>query len=101
MWHFLIGPQIDPKMLKMSDTWQPLVLPHQHVDMSWLTLTWLTKLCLAITSSSGLRLTNRLHRWKYFDTLFVMMPIFLSFDGFDFFSLSLSAEAILSFVRYF
>jgi hypothetical protein len=26
MWHFLIGPHVDLKMPKMSDTWQPLVL---------------------------------------------------------------------------
>jgi hypothetical protein len=32
-WHFLIGPYFILKMSKMSDTWQPLVLPHQHVDV--------------------------------------------------------------------
>jgi hypothetical protein len=32
-WHFFIGPRIDPKNPKMSDTWQPLVLPHHHVVM--------------------------------------------------------------------
>jgi hypothetical protein len=33
MWHFLIGPHVDLKMSKMSDTWQYLVLPHHHVDV--------------------------------------------------------------------
>jgi hypothetical protein len=33
-WHFLIGPHVDLKMSKMSDMWQPLVLPRHHVDMS-------------------------------------------------------------------
>jgi hypothetical protein len=32
-WHFLIGPHVDLKMSKMSDMWQPLVLPHHHVDV--------------------------------------------------------------------
>jgi hypothetical protein len=33
-WHLFIGPRIFPKSPKMSDTWQPLVLPHHHVDIS-------------------------------------------------------------------
>jgi hypothetical protein len=32
-WHDPIGPRIDPKMPKLGDTWQPLVLPHHHVDI--------------------------------------------------------------------
>jgi hypothetical protein len=33
-WHFLIGPHVDLKMSKTSDTWQPLVMPHHHDDVS-------------------------------------------------------------------
>jgi hypothetical protein len=34
MWCFFIGPWIYPKKKKTSDTWQPLVLPHHHVNVS-------------------------------------------------------------------
>jgi hypothetical protein len=33
-WQLFIGPQVVPKSPKMSDTWQPLVLPHHHVDIN-------------------------------------------------------------------
>jgi hypothetical protein len=32
-WIFFIGPQINLKMTEMSDTWQPLVLPHHHDEI--------------------------------------------------------------------
>jgi hypothetical protein len=32
-WHFFIGPWIDQKNPKMSDMWQPLVIPHHHDDV--------------------------------------------------------------------
>jgi hypothetical protein len=33
-WKIFIGPQVVPKIPKMSDTWQPLVPPHHHVDVN-------------------------------------------------------------------
>jgi hypothetical protein len=40
MWFFTIGPRIDQKIPKMSDTWQPLVLPchHDNIIMTHVTL---------------------------------------------------------------
>jgi hypothetical protein len=32
MWHNPIGPWIGPKVPKLGDMWQPLVLPHHHAD---------------------------------------------------------------------
>jgi hypothetical protein len=32
-WHFSIGSCVDLKMSNLSDTWQPLVLPHHHIDV--------------------------------------------------------------------
>jgi hypothetical protein len=34
-WHFPIGPWIDRKSPKLSDTWQPLMIPHHHVTSCW------------------------------------------------------------------
>jgi hypothetical protein len=34
MWHIFTGPQHDIKMPKMSDMWQPLVLPRHHADIN-------------------------------------------------------------------
>jgi hypothetical protein len=33
MWHVFIGPHVNLKSPKMSDMWQPLVLPHHHADI--------------------------------------------------------------------
>jgi hypothetical protein len=33
-WHFFIGPHGCLKMPKMSDTWQPLMLPHHPADIN-------------------------------------------------------------------
>jgi hypothetical protein len=33
-WHFLIGPHVDRKILKMSDTWKPMVLSCHRADVS-------------------------------------------------------------------
>jgi hypothetical protein len=33
-WHNFTGPRNDPEMPNMSDTWQPLVLPHHHADIN-------------------------------------------------------------------
>jgi hypothetical protein len=41
MWHDPIGPWISPKMPKLGDMWQPLVLPHHHSDISMTHVTFL------------------------------------------------------------
>jgi hypothetical protein len=38
-WHNFTGPRNDPKMPKMSDMWQPLVLPRHHSDANMTRVT--------------------------------------------------------------
>jgi hypothetical protein len=101
MWHFFIGPHGPPKMPKMSDTWQPVMLPCHHADISmtssvscmtcmdmprgilWachvappLTFDLFDQTLTAITSSYELCLRRFLCRWKAIVELYAMKSVF-------------------------